>query len=101
MIHMPQEATGKAWKLARAFHGSSRVLNVTPMNVEARLVDDLYQSPIFVCRSRVRRCYDAPGLDIIVCINVEAKPSATKHNTNAGSENRPLTRLQAKKLAQS
>ena len=40
MIHMPQEATGKAWKLARAFHGPFRVLNVTPTNVEARLVDD-------------------------------------------------------------
>ena len=36
MIHMPHEATGKAWKLARAFHGPFRVLSVTP-TVQPRL----------------------------------------------------------------
>ena len=39
MIHMSQEATGKVWKLARAFHGRFQVLSVTPTNVGARLVD--------------------------------------------------------------
>ena len=60
MIHTPHEATGKAWKLARAFHGPFRVLSVTPTNIdsEARLVDRPEQSPIFVSRSRVRRCYN-------------------------------------------
>ena len=39
MIHMPSTVTGKAWKLAHPFHGPYRVLNVTPTNVEAWLVD--------------------------------------------------------------
>ena len=54
MIHMPSAVTGKAWKLARPFHGPYRVLSVTPTNVEARLVDHPDVDPIFVAVSRVR-----------------------------------------------
>ena len=57
MIHMPSAVTGKAWKLARPFHGPYRVLSVTPTNVEARLVDHPDADPIFVAVSRVRPCY--------------------------------------------
>ena len=57
MIHMPSAVTGKAWKLARPYHGPFRVLNVTPTNIEARLVDDPSSESIFVAVNRVRPCY--------------------------------------------
>ena len=58
MVHMPHESTGKAAKLARPFFGPFRVLNVTPTNVEVRLVDRPDEPSIFVALSRVRPCYD-------------------------------------------
>ena len=33
LIHMPAAVTGKAWKLARPYHGLYRVLSVTPTNI--------------------------------------------------------------------
>ena len=48
MIHMPSAVTGKAWKLAITFHGPYRVLDVTPTNIEAKLVDDSDSDSIFV-----------------------------------------------------
>ena len=53
MIHMPSVVSGKAWKLARPYHGPYRVLSVT---IEARLVDDANADPIFVAVNRVRPC---------------------------------------------
>lgn len=48
MIHMPGTVSGKAWKLARPYHGPYRVISVTPTNVEARLIEDVDAEPIFV-----------------------------------------------------
>ena len=56
MVHMPAAVTGKAWKLARPYHGPYRVLSVTPTNVEARLVDEVDAESIFVAVNRVRPC---------------------------------------------
>lgn len=53
MVHMPAAVTGKAWKLARPYHGPYRVLSVTPTNVEARLVDEVDAESIFVAVNRV------------------------------------------------
>ena len=57
MIHMPAAVTGKAWKLARPYHGPYRVVSVTPTNIEARLVDDMDAESIFVAVNRVRPCH--------------------------------------------
>ena len=52
MIHMPSAMTGKAWKLARPYHGPFRVLSATPSNIEARLVDESSAEPIFISVNR-------------------------------------------------
>ena len=57
MIYMPSVITGKARKLARPYYGPYRVLSVTPMNIEARLVDKPDTDSIFVAVSRVWPCY--------------------------------------------
>ena len=57
MVHMPHEATGKMAKLARPYFGPYRVLNLTPTNVEVRLVDKPDDPSIFVSLDRVRPCY--------------------------------------------
>ena len=64
MIHMPGTVTGKSWKLARPYHGPYRVLNVTPTNVEARLVDDVDADSIFVAIDCVRLCPDSLPNDV-------------------------------------
>ena len=64
--HMPSTVTGNAWKLARLFHFPYRVLNVTPTNVEAWLVDQPDADSIFVAVSRMRPCY--PELSINLCL---------------------------------
>ena len=103
----PQEATGKNWKLARAFHGPFRVLSVTPTNVEARLVDKPDHPSIFVSRSRVRQCYEEladvswSGHDSVRKRGKVKTQSPTVRDTTVESENRPLTRLQAQRLARS
>ena len=61
MVLMPSECQGKDWKLARPFHGPYRVLQVTPTNVEVRLVDQPKSESIFVALERVRRCYPEQG----------------------------------------
>lgn len=57
MVHMPQEVTGKAWKLSRPYFGPYRILSTTGSNVSLHLVDKPDDSPIFVSLSRVRPCY--------------------------------------------
>ena len=61
MVHMPAEAQGKNWKLARPFHGSYRILGSTPTNVEVRLVDDPTANSLLVSWDRVRLCYPEQG----------------------------------------
>ena len=56
MIHMPGTVSGKAWKLARPYHGPYRVISGTPTNVEAQLIDDIDAEPIFVAVNRIRPC---------------------------------------------
>ena len=106
MIHMPHEATGKAWRLARAFHGPFRVLSVIPTNIEARLVDRPEQSSIFVSWSRVRQCYDELAN---VSWSGHSTTSHSKKRVNTSKKsvhvtpvvtgNRSFTRSQAKRLA--
>ena len=57
IVHMPHEATGKTAKLARPYFGPYRVLNLTPTNVEVRLIDKPDNPSIFVSLDRVRPCY--------------------------------------------
>lgn len=61
MVHMPAEAQGKNWKLARPFHGPYRILATTPNNVEVCLVDEPTTSSVFVSWDRVRPCYPEQG----------------------------------------
>ena len=57
MVYMPLEKQGKARKVARPYYGPYRVLQVTPSNVQVRLVDKPTAQAIFVSLDRVRRCY--------------------------------------------
>ena len=56
MVYMPGSVKGKAWKLARPFHGCYRVIHVslTPTNAEVRLVRNASCAPGLV---------DQPGSD--------------------------------------
>ena len=55
---MLSAVTGKAWKLARPYHGPYRTrVECNPTNVEARIVDDPDAETIFVAVNRVRPCY--------------------------------------------
>ena len=57
MVYMPGEVRGKAWKLARPYHGPYRVLSLTPTNAEVRLIDRPNEKSIFIPLDRVRPCY--------------------------------------------
>ena len=57
-MHMPHEATGKAAKLVRPFLRPYRILAVTSMNAEVRLVDKPDNPPIFVSLGRAQPCYE-------------------------------------------
>ena len=57
MVFMPSEKKGTTWKLARPFYGPNRVVDVTPTNVEVRLIDRPDDPTIFVALNRVRLCY--------------------------------------------
>ena len=56
MVHMPGEVQGKAWKLARPFHGPYRVIALTPNNAEVSLIDKPKDQSIFVSLNRIRLC---------------------------------------------
>ena len=81
MIHMPGEVKGRAWKFARPFRGPYRVISVTPTNVEAQLVDNPTNPPIFVSLSRVRPCY--PELSNIVWTGHDRRKERNKKTTKA------------------
>ena len=53
MVHMLHKSTGKAAKLARPSFGPFCILNVTPTNMEVRLVDKPDEPSIFVSLSHV------------------------------------------------
>ena len=57
MVLIPAEKQGKNWNLSRPFPGPYRVLQITPTNMEVRLVDRLTSESIFVALDRVRKCY--------------------------------------------
>ncbi len=67
MILMPGEVKGKAWKLARPFHGPYRILSLTSNNAEVVLVDRPTRSLFpwtvsdFVTQNWKMMC---PGLDL-------------------------------------
>ena len=58
MVHMSGEVKGKSWKFARPYHGSFRVVSVTPTNAEIKLVDQLHVEPILVSLKWVRLCHE-------------------------------------------
>ena len=57
MVYIPTEVTGKDRKLARPYHGSYRIVAITPTNAEVKLVDSIDDPSIFVALDRLRRCY--------------------------------------------
>ena len=57
MVFMPSEKKGTTWKLARPFYGPYCIIDLTPMNVEVRLIDKPEDPTIFVALNRVRLCY--------------------------------------------
>ena len=61
---MPGTVTSQSWKLARPYCGPCRVLNVTPINIEARLADDVDVDSMFVAIDRVRLCPDSLPNDV-------------------------------------
>ena len=104
---MPGEVKGRAWKFARPFHGPYRVIRVTPTNVEAQLVDNPTNPPIFVSLSRVRPCY--PELPNIVWTRHKRKKERSKKTTKSdpvvppecGDDyTGPVTRLRSRRARQ-
>ena len=57
----PAEKTGKARKLARAFHGPYRVTELLPNNAYIRRVDRPQEEPILMSLQRLRRCPEEIG----------------------------------------
>ena len=53
---MPHEGTGKTAKLARPYFGPYRVLSLTTINAEVRLIDKPHDPSIFVLLDMVRPC---------------------------------------------
>ena len=53
---MPPTKSGRAYKLARPFHGPYRVVHVVDNGVEVRPVDQSHVTPTHVALNRVRRC---------------------------------------------
>ena len=107
MVRMPSESQGKNWKLARPFYGPYRVLQVTPTNVEVRLVDQPKGDSIFVALERVRRCYTEQGdttwtgHNIVRSLVPRGLPSQLVVKPRDHSKDQPAThsksRLQSKK----
>ena len=57
MVYFPNQVKGKAWKLARPYHGPYQVLSLTPTNAEVCLVGIKPQSEsIFIALDRIRDC---------------------------------------------
>ena len=48
MVFMPSEKKGTTWKLARPFYGPYCIVDLTPTNVEVRLIDKPEDPTIFV-----------------------------------------------------
>jgi hypothetical protein len=58
MMYKPGEVMGKAWKLARPYHGRYRIQSLTPNNAEVERPQD---AAIFMPLDRVRPCYAELG----------------------------------------
>ena len=56
MVYFPDQVKGKAWKLARPYHGPYEVLALTPMNAEVRLANSPQDGAIFVALDRIHIC---------------------------------------------
>ena len=74
MVYMPHSVSGKAWKLARPFYGSYRILSLTSTNAE--VIDKPDSESIFVALNRVRLCY--PELPSKSLSEQKSKRSQTK-----------------------
>ena len=107
LVYMPGEVRGKAWKLARPFHGPYRVLALMPTNAEVRLVDCPTSESIFVPLSRLGKSYEELSNETWTGAkkrtrihlqrkkNVDLNQSKKRNSTNTChqlSPNRPITR---------
>ena len=57
MVYMSGDVSGKKWKIARPYHGSYRILSITPTNAEVQLIKNPGEPSLFVALSQLRRCY--------------------------------------------
>ena len=56
MVYFPDQVKGKAWKLARPYHGPHEVVALTNTNAEVSLVESPKNNSIFVALDRIRTC---------------------------------------------
>ena len=56
MVYFPDQVKGKAWKLARPYHGPYKVLALTPTNAEVCLIGSPQSNSMFVALDRIRTC---------------------------------------------
>ena len=84
MVHMPAEATGTSWKLAKPFYGPYRILSLTPSNAEVRIIDKPEEPSIFVALSRLRLCY--PELPDVSWTGKSKKRRRNKDPRNVSSD---------------
>ena len=95
MVYMPGDVAGKAWKLARPYHGPYRVISLTPTNAEVRLIEKPNDPTLFVTISRLRKCYP----EIPVDASWTGRIKKTKRKRRSGqvqkqsdSQTKPLSR---------
>ena len=109
MVHMPHEVRGKAWKLARPYHGPYRILTLTPSNAEVVLVDRPKDPSLFVSLNRVRPCYAEMGDDSWTgkkkkkALNKKAsqsseRPAVEQPALELPQQQGPMTRLKTRQL---
>ena len=56
MVYFPDQVKGKAWKLARPYHGPYEVLALTQTSAEVHLANSSQEGVIFVALDRLRIC---------------------------------------------
>ena len=107
MVYFPDQVKGKAWKLARPYHGPYEVLALTPTNAEVRLASSPQDGAIFVALDRIRICPEEMSDETWTGLkptktkqNSKKEPRTSKVDESTESQNReyagPITRSMAR-----
>ena len=97
MLYFPDQVKGKAWKLARPYHGPYEVLALTPTNAEVHLASSPQDGAIFIAFDRIRICPEVSdetwtGLKPDKAkLNSKKKPRTSEVDESTESQNHEYT----------